>query len=201
MQPRARRQYPSVAALVVASLTLAVTGCASAGPAATTATPSPTVSIPAEGFVTVTPTTTLNWDDVSATLAPLDPATTGLVSASAAYAKVADGIRTILATAQPVSAPRAGLYSYTNSAHGALRPDGSVLPNYTNVPVWAFIIPLARFVDDSQGGVGASPVPSATRSQCHYYYLVQARTAELLTSGEQCTTILHPATSEPTTNK
>jgi hypothetical protein len=83
-----------------------------------------------------------------------------------------------------------GLYSYYNSATGHIQPDGTVKPMYHGYPVWLFIAPLIHYVNDSLGGPfplpGATPRPTPTYTGCRYIAIMDAESATLVTSGQQC---------------
>jgi hypothetical protein len=83
-----------------------------------------------------------------------------------------------------------GLYSYYNSATGHIQPDGTVKLMYQGYPVWLFIAPLIRHVNDSQGGPaplpGATPRPTPTYTGCSYVAIVDAKSGTLVTNGQRC---------------
>jgi hypothetical protein len=192
---------PSLAFLAGAAL---LTGCARALPADLPATPTahatstipvpvdPTGAAPSDGYTLIEPTRILSWPDVNATLTPLVDQSTSLVSAARAFKAISPGFDNVVATGAPSGQATAGLYSYSNSAYGQIRPDGTVKLAYTDTHVWAFLIPLSTYLDLSQGAVGSGAVGSRTsqviRSHCAYYYLVDAETGAFLTSSQECQT-------------
>jgi hypothetical protein len=178
-------------AAIAAALSLALSGCAASPPgvasnsgsteAVAARVTSPT-RISTAGFVVILPRAVTKFADASATLTPLH-SSTAFISAASAFRPVSRGV---LAWAGLTSGvPKAALYSYSNSTYGDIQHDGSVSLEYTKTPVWMFTVALSRFVDLSQGGPGATP-PTARRSDCLYYYLVDATTGKFLTAGEEC---------------
>jgi hypothetical protein len=138
---------------------------------------------------------TLPLPDASGTLVPLDPTTAGLHTADAAFQSIKSGWVNAYADAGDAAPPMAALYGYSNSGFGEVAADGSVKLKYQNVPVWAFTIPYEKFVDMSQGGIGAS-ASTVDHANCFFYYLVGARDDRYITSSEQCT-VTNPSSPTP----
>lgn len=189
---------PSFALLAVVSL---LTGCTQARPAdvpgkssanATSsapipATPTPTAAAASVGYVATATARVISWPDANATLTPLLAPSTSLVSAASAFTAISTGFNSVMTTAAPSGQATAALYSYSNSAYGQIRADGTVKLAYTEAPVWAFLIPLSKYLDLSQGALGSKP-SQVVRTHCTFYYLVDATTGDFLTSGQECKT-------------
>jgi len=188
---RATAQRLSVLALGLGLLAGSLTGCASpdSSSGATPSQASTTVSPAPEVFEATSASQVFKWDDVSATLSPWTGSTTSLVTSTVAYSAVSEGVTNVAGSPDASGTPTASLYSYTNSAYGDIQTDGSVKLTYTDSPVWAFTIPLARYVDLSQGPKGASAPSPVTRSGCEFYYLVSASDGSFVTSGEECSNV------------
>lgn len=128
---------------------------------------------------------TISWPDVDARFQPLSrKATRGLVSAHDAVVTLGSGLPTVAKSLRPGSTVSATRYGYTNSSYGQIRSDGSVKLGYVNKPVWLITVPLADgSLDGSQGGPGSS---RPKLHDCTYYYVVDAKANQLVTSGEEC---------------
>jgi hypothetical protein len=177
-----RRNVRAWAGALIVGLFLAGTGTAAyaASGAFTHLTTAGTAS-----FKVIKPTATTILSDANATLVPMHNAS-GLVTPAAAEKAIASALKYDTSSLNPSGPTTVALYAYSNSASGTIQADGTVKLNYVNTPVWEFSVPLSRFVDLSQGPAGGTGSSKVTRTDCIYYYLVNAADGRGITSGQEC---------------